>query len=171
MFDSEYILTLLKIPGFGRKTVASILASTGFSPQNLAELRDVFDDICQNNKRLKVPEMSVFESANQKAIEILDKSQSEGNEIISFGSDKYPQKLLNITDPPVILFVKVNSSILDQYKNIAIVGTREPTEYGEKCGKAISKQFSENGFVVQADWQKVVMRLLTGVALRYLGEP
>jgi len=154
MFNSEYILTLLKIPRFGRKTVASILSSTEFTPHNLIELRDIIGDACQNNKRIKLPELSFIESANQNALEILDKTQSEGIEIISYGSDKYPRKLLNITDPPVILFLKGDSTILDQHKNIAIIGTREPTEYGEKCGEAISKQFAENGFVVTSGLAK-----------------
>lgn len=154
MLNSEYILTLIKIPRFGRKTVTSILTSTEFSPQNLAELRDVIDEAFQNNKRLKVPEMSSIESANQRALEILDKSQSEGIEIISFGSDKYPQKLLSITDPPVILYVKGDTASFEEYKNIAIIGTREPTEYGEKCGEAISKHFSEVGFVVTSGLAK-----------------
>lgn len=154
MIDSEYILTLLRIPGFGRRTVASILSSTGFLPQNLAELRDLINDASQNNKRLKIPEMSSIETANQKALEILDKSHSEGVEIISIGSDKYPKKFFNIIDPPAILFVKGDTTSLDQHKNIAIIGTREPTEYGEKCGEAISKQFAENGFIVTSGLAK-----------------
>lgn len=154
MFNSEYILTLLKIPRFGRKTVASILTSTVSSPQSLAELRDVIDDACQNNKRLKVPEMSSIEAADNIALEILEKSYSEGIEVISFGSDKYPKKLLNITDPPVILFVKGDTASFDEYKSIAIIGTRLPTEYGKKCGEAISKQFVKNGFVVTSGLAK-----------------
>jgi len=154
MLDSEYILSLLKIPRFGRKTVASIINSSGFTPQTLAELRDLIGDACKSNRRLKIPDMSSVESANRNALEILDKSQSEGIEIISFGSNKYPKKLLHITDPPVILFVKGDTANFDEYKNIAIIGTREPTEYGEKCGEAISRQFADNGFIVTSGLAK-----------------
>jgi DNA processing protein len=154
MLDSEYILTLLKISGIGRKTVASILSGTGFSPKSLTELRDVIDDACKNNKRLKVPELSSIESANQKAKEVLDRSQSERIELIPFGSKKYPKMLLNITDPPIMLYVKGDTASFNELKNIAIIGTREPTEYGEKCGELISRQFSENGFVVTSGLAK-----------------
>jgi len=154
MIDPVYILTLLKIPKFGRKTVATILNSIEFKPQNLPELRECIFDVSQKIKRINTPEMTIIESANQKALDIIDMSYSEGVEIIPLGSDKYPKRLLNIEDLPVILFAKGNTKILNIDKNIAIIGTREPTDFGQKCGEAISKQFVESNFVVTSGLAK-----------------
>jgi len=154
MIDPVYILTLLKIPKFGRKTVASILTSIEFNPQNLSELRECILDVSQNIKRIKTPEMTIIEAANQKALDIFDKSYSEGIDIIPLGSAMYPNSLLNIDDLPVILFAKGNTKILNIDKNIAIIGTREPTDFGQKCGEAISKQFVESNFVVTSGLAK-----------------
>ena len=43
----------------------------------------------------------------------------------------YPFRLRNLPDPPVLLFVRGNVE-LNQYRTVAIVGTRRATDYGRK---------------------------------------
>lgn len=154
LLGAEYILTLLKIPKIGRKTVAAIISYLNHEPQNLSDLRDGVANISQHLPRLMVPDSTSIQAANQKALEIVEKSYVEGIDIIPFGSGKYPKKLMNIADPPVILFTKGNKNCLNHDKNIAIIGTREPTIYGKKCGEAISSHFVDNGFVVTSGLAK-----------------
>lgn len=59
--------------------------------------------------------------------------------LITIYDDKYPNKLKNIYDPPVVLYIKGNKNILNEY-SIAIVGCRKCTSYGER----ISKSFAYN---------------------------
>ena len=63
---------------------------------------------------------------------------------ISIESEEYPQKLRKIYDPPMKLYVLGNKEILKQ-KGIAIVGTRNATEYGKNIALQISKELSQNG--------------------------
>ena len=58
-------------------------------------------------------------------------------EILSMEDKKYPQILKEIYDPPISLYCKGDSSILNQ-KSIGIVGCREATKYG----KSVAKYFS-----------------------------
>lgn len=65
-------------------------------------------------------------------------------EEIRIGDVEYPESLRKIYDPPMKLFVLGNKKLLKQ-DNIAIVGSRKPTEYGEKVAFEFSKKISEKG--------------------------
>lgn len=61
---------------------------------------------------------------------------------------EYPQKLKEIIDAPPGLFYKGNISNLNSLKHVAIVGTRNPTNYGIKISGKISSLLSERNIVV-----------------------
>jgi len=65
-------------------------------------------------------------------------------EEIGFENEAYPERLKNIYDPPLKLFVLGNKDLLRQ-KSIAIVGSREATEYGRNVALQFAKSLSENG--------------------------
>lgn len=66
-------------------------------------------------------------------------------EDILMGSNKYPNKLRNIYDPPYKIYAVGNIELLDQ-KGIAIVGARKATEYGKKTAYKFAKELAENNF-------------------------
>jgi len=59
------------------------------------------------------------------AEEELIRAVSAGAEVVSLDDDLYPETLRNIYDPPLVLYVRGDSSILKQ-PGIAVVGTRHP---------------------------------------------
>lgn len=61
---------------------------------------------------------------------------------------KYPQRLLNCYDSPIILYYRGNAD-LNQSKIVAIVGTRNHNEYGKTvCEKFVEDIASENILIV-----------------------
>ena len=56
----------------------------------------------------------------------------------------YPEQLKNIYNPPLRLYVLGNKEVLKK-KSIAIVGTRNATEYGKKVALQFAQSLSENG--------------------------
>jgi len=148
MMNIEYILTLLKTRGIGRKTANSILSNLQFNPQNINELQDIISDAHEKNRRIKVPSTLDLENAHQNAMKIMDDSMASDILIFSKGDASYPVRFNKIPDPPVIIYAKGNLESLNHPYAIAIIGTREPTDYGIKCGEAISKQFVTKDFVV-----------------------
>lgn len=52
--------------------------------------------------------------------------------VITREDPRYPPQLLNLTDPPICLYAKGNSEVVDFSNNafFSIVGTRSPTSYG-----------------------------------------
>lgn len=63
--------------------------------------------------------------------------------IITIYDDKYPNKLKNIYDPPVVIYVKGNEGILND-KSIAIIGSRNCSEYGKNTARKFAYNLSKN---------------------------
>lgn len=64
--------------------------------------------------------------------------------IIKIGDKNYPEKLMNIYNPPKQLYVMGNEKILNEF-GIAIVGTRMASEYGKKITNSISYGLAKRG--------------------------
>lgn len=63
-------------------------------------------------------------------------------EVITYYEDKYPTLLKQVSDAPMILFKKGNLN-LNEKTNIAIVGTRDATQYGRQITEKFATAFSE----------------------------
>ena len=66
-------------------------------------------------------------------------------DIISIENKEYPELLKNIDNSPICLYIRGNKDILNM-ANIAIVGCRESTKYGENIEREFSYNLSQNGF-------------------------
>ncbi len=68
--------------------------------------------------------------------------------VIPISSDYYPPLLRLIKDPPAVLYGKGNLELLKEYKNIAIVGTRNPTRIGVASAQKIAFTFAQRGYSI-----------------------
>lgn len=59
------------------------------------------------------------------------KAEKEETEILFYTDKKYPERLNSIDDAPSLLYYKGNAD-LNHGKSVAIVGTRQATEYGKE---------------------------------------
>ena len=88
---------------------------------------------------------------NNNVDDYINSLLSKGIKIITLYSDNYPENLKNIgeeNNPPLVLYCKGDITLLDCTKNlnIAMVGTRKPTNYGKEITEKFSTELSENGF-------------------------
>lgn len=67
-------------------------------------------------------------------------------ELIHIYNKYYPENLKTIYDKPIVLYIKGNKSILNEF-SLAIIGCRDHTKYGEIVAKNISYQISKNSIV------------------------
>jgi len=76
--------------------------------------------------------------------------QSKHIAVIGMGDRIYPSSLRKISDPPICLYVKGNMDNIDFDKDklFAIVGTRQPTSYGQQVTYSFASQLSEAGCVI-----------------------
>lgn len=68
--------------------------------------------------------------------------------ILTIQDAEYPERLRNIPDPPVVLYVRGKLPIVDDYITIGVVGTRKATPYGIRMAGRIGGELGEAGAVV-----------------------
>src|SRR5271156_137108 len=67
--------------------------------------------------------------------------------LINWTDPEYPQNLLQIYDPPVLLYVRGDPQILN-HPSISIVGTRRPTLYGTQMAERLGRDLAARGLVI-----------------------
>tara|TARA_B100000780_G_scaffold68519_1_gene45400 strand:- start:877 stop:1815 length:939 start_codon:yes stop_codon:yes gene_type:complete len=87
--------------------------------------------------------LSNFDLFEEQAINIIDWCDNNNVKIIDIFDEYYPQNLLEIKSPPCLIFCKGNIDLLNNKKSIAIVGTRNSTNYGRKITQNVSSFFAE----------------------------
>lgn len=83
-----------------------------------------------------------------RSMEILEVCYRENVSILTLADAAYPQRLKNIHDPPVVLYVLGRLPMVDELPVIGVVGTRNSTPYGIKMGRIIGSQLAAGGGVV-----------------------
>lgn len=89
--------------------------------------------------------------AEKKAKFILESCIKQGIGVSSYYDDDFPHSLRNTInedgklDPPIIIFYKGDFSITKS-PGVAIIGTREVSDFGAKAGMYVSQEFAKRGF-------------------------
>jgi len=67
---------------------------------------------------------------------------------ILFSDPNYPKSLLNLYDPPAVLYVKGKLELLENSKKLAIIGSRKATSYSAESIKAILPPLINEEYVI-----------------------
>jgi DNA processing protein len=70
-----------------------------------------------------------------------------GCQLVNWKEPEYPQALLQIYDPPILLYVRGDASVLN-LPSLSIVGTRRPTVYGTQMTAQIGRELAKRGLVI-----------------------
>jgi DNA processing protein len=70
-----------------------------------------------------------------------------GCRLLNWNEPEYPQRLLEIYDPPPLLYVRGDASVLNRH-SISMVGTRRPTPYGNQIAERLGHDLAERGLVI-----------------------
>src|SRR5579864_1267481 len=81
------------------------------------------------------------------AQEELAKAAAVGIHVLSLDDATYPQRLKEIYDPPLVLYVRGDRNLLSQ-PAIAVIGTRHPTPYGSGMAERLAIDLSAHGLVI-----------------------
>ena len=77
----------------------------------------------------------------------LDALRRVGGKLVNWKDPEYPQSLLQIYDPPVILYVRGDAEILNS-PSLSIVGTRRPTVYGTQMAERMGRDLASRGLTI-----------------------
>jgi DNA processing protein len=67
--------------------------------------------------------------------------------LITYGGESYPRLLQEIGDPPLVLYVRGDISVLSQHA-VAVVGTRRPTAYGSSVAHRLACDLAQRQLVI-----------------------
>ena len=70
-----------------------------------------------------------------------------GARLVKWTDPEYPQTLLQIYDPPVLLYVRGDPQVLN-LPSIGVVGTRRPTLYGTQMAQRLGRELAARGLVI-----------------------
>lgn len=77
---------------------------------------------------------------------IADKMKKEQIELITIFNKDYPEKLKDLYDKPITLYVKGNKKILNEF-GLAMIGCRENSDYGKQVATAIAKGLAKQKII------------------------
>ncbi|MDD4779655.1 MAG: DNA-protecting protein DprA [Tissierellia bacterium] len=141
MVSNENIIRMQLINGFGRKTITKLLNYIDSQKIIINDLSDIIKLVNSLGiKRAKIDVKKIEEEA-AKIFQCCEKGKIE---TIGIYDDKYPDKLQYIDDKPLILYVDGNVDLLNEYNNIAIVGTRKPTQQGYEISSILAEKLAED---------------------------
>lgn len=90
--------------------------------------------------------LAAFDGDEQVARTLAWASQP-GNHLITLADAAYPQALLEIADPPTLLYVKGRAELLNN-RALAIVGARNATAQGASNAEQFARELSRGGLTI-----------------------
>ncbi len=78
----------------------------------------------------------------------IETARKLGISLLGYGLDGYPSILNEIEDPPIVLYVRGDISVLHNRNAFCIVGTRKSTVYGMSAALGMAEQLGRCGMVI-----------------------
>jgi DNA processing protein len=136
-------LRLSLVPGVGNTSLIRLLTAFGSPEAVLASGRSAlmaYLSPAQCDALLAEPETALLEAAHAW----LDQP---GNSLMTLADEDYPRSLLEIADPPAMLYCKGQRAFLSQ-PALGIVGSRNATPQGVRDAEAFARVLSDAGLTI-----------------------
>jgi DNA processing protein len=141
--DTSLWICLQKIEGLGGQGICKLLQKFG-EPAHIfgasyQDLKTVVPETVASAIK-QGPDLSLAETTLQWL-------NQENSHLITLADAAYPKALLEIPDPPPILYAKGNLDCLNM-PSIAIVGSRNASVQGEKNAESFAQSLAESGLCI-----------------------
>lgn len=137
-------LALAMTPGLGPKRILDAVTAAGPAARILElQLTEL--------EGLRLPAavaQFIFDGkSRQAADEEWARVQAQGATIVSYSCPEYPERLKEIYDPPPVLWVRGDASLLSR-PSVAVVGTRHPTPYGTGMAELLARDLAARRLLI-----------------------
>ena len=105
-----------------------------------------------------------------RTMEILDACAEKEITVITVNDAVYPERLKNIFDPPIVLYILGRMPAIDEEAAIAVAGTRSCTPYGVKNAERMGYELTKAGCLVVSGLAKGIDAAAAQGALRAGGK-
>ena len=144
------LFLLLSVEGIGPGKIRNLLAKFRSTKniltsdyQSLMNVDGISTNLAKRIRQASGDRESI-EKFTEKELKKLEKL---GGRLITIWDQEYPQLLKKIYDPPILFYILGEFAESDQY-SIAIVGTRQPTNYGKVQAEKISMDLARQGITI-----------------------
>ena len=139
--DTEQVdwLRLVRTPSIGPRTFIELIERYGSPAAAIAELPEITQRARGKRRLVAPPEVDMRAE--------LSRLDAAGGRMIAHSDPDYPAALAAIADPPPALFVKGDSTLLNN-PTIAIVGARNASTNGKRFAQEIAADLANAGYVI-----------------------
>ncbi|MCL2082849.1 MAG: DNA-processing protein DprA [Oscillospiraceae bacterium] len=141
----KYWLWLSNLPGIPCHSLVMLTSEMG-NPENIYFAQE---DSLKSIQGLP-PEtlVALSDKSMERSERILENCDKLGIQMLTMQDASYPERLRNIYDPPCVLYYKGTLPSMDEEAALAIVGTRNPSAYGEKAASGLAYELSKAGMLI-----------------------
>ncbi len=143
--DLKYMMALSIVKNVGPINAKRLVAYCGSAEEVFKQKKSALEKIPGIGEYIaKSVLKNVPLERGEEELEFIEKHQISA---LSFLDKRYPQRLKNCEDGPVILYSKGNMN-LNHHRIVSVVGTRQPTDYGKEFTEKLISILSDNDVLV-----------------------
>jgi DNA processing protein len=143
--DIRDLLTLQLVPGLGPRRIAALLHHFGSSAAALRAGADRLRFVPGIGEQLALQIASVVKTVDIEAeIALIER---HGVHVLALGSPGYPESLVNVYNPPHLLYIRGALTDADG-RSVALVGSRRCTAYGLRTATRLAAGLARAGVTV-----------------------
>jgi DNA processing protein len=145
-------LRLSLTPGVGPESARRLLAAFGEPLAIFAQTETALAQVVSAKQAQALVQMPEgCEALTQETLNWLQAHAALGCSVIPLGDTHYPAPLLNIPDPPLMLYAMGQTAHLASLKaeqSLAIVGSRNPTPQGADNAREFARSLAASGLTI-----------------------
>lgn len=145
--DLDAWLRLSLAPGVGDTTARRLLAAFGLPDQVFAQSQSALRQVVTPAQSLALLTPPASWSA-QCHLTRAWLAEAEGRSIVTLADAAYPRVLLEMSDPPLLLYLQGRTDLLAHPQCLAVVGSRNPTPQGELTAHDMSRALAAAGVCI-----------------------
>lgn len=151
--DNEYLYALSLVKGLGYSAIRRLYESFE-TPSEIWQSSE--EKLLLILKKLPLKNVkNILKEITSKKDEYLERAGTELSRfrsrevnLITDKDEGFPERLKTIDSPPYWLFVEGNPAVISQENSVTVVGTRNPTEEGERNAKFLTSLLVEKGLII-----------------------
>jgi DNA processing protein len=140
-------LSLARLPHVGTRRLRHLLTDPASTAVDSPSLLTAFAVTAAHRLGFEAPTAQACGRAWDEGARLAERCGRLGWHVWVIGETPYPAALLRLSDPPAVLFVH-GPAVLPPAPRLAIVGTRDPTPWGQQTADACARAAAAEGGIV-----------------------
>lgn len=143
--EKKYWVWLSRIPRIGTKTIERLLEKY----ETLEKIYYLDKYELMNNYKIgeKLAETIISKQYRENLDRYIEYMDNKQINLITIKDKEYPEKLRRIEDHPMYLYTRGNIELLNK-KSIAMVGSRNCTDYGKRVSQMMANELVKKDFII-----------------------